>query len=181
MLAVSGKINLEAGGPPVFPPMAQKVVGDSAAADWGQSDDRQAARRSVYVFQKRSIPLPELEILGIPDSSTSAEQRTVATTSLQSLLLLNSKFTFEQAGFLADRVKREAGDDPQAQVRLAYELVLCRPPAADELRAATEYLAGDPMKAPEAKPGEKKGAAPPSALVSFCLVLLNTNEFVYAK
>ncbi|WP_241179952.1 DUF1549 and DUF1553 domain-containing protein [Humisphaera borealis] len=174
MLAVSGKLNPEMFGPPIFPPAAQRVVGTSAQSDWGNSDDREASRRSVYVFQKRSIPLPELEILGIPDSTMSTDVRPVATTALQALLLMNSRFASEQAATLAERVAKEAGNDPTAQVNRAFELAMARPPRTEELEAALAYLATS------AEP-EIKASVKLSPLGSFCLVLLNSNEFLYVN
>ncbi|HEX8913075.1 MAG TPA: PSD1 and planctomycete cytochrome C domain-containing protein [Humisphaera sp.] len=170
MLAVSGKLNLEAGGPSVYPPLAQQVVGDSSKSDWATSDERQASRRTVYVFQKRSIPLPEMEVLGIPDSTTSIDVRPNATTALQSLMLMNSRFAADQAAALAERVKREAGDDARAQVQRAFEVVLCRPATTDEVEAAAAYVAA---------PSDPKQKLTP--LASFCQVLLNTNEFLYLR
>ena len=176
VLAVSGALNPETGGPPIYPPVARKVVGASAGLDWGESDERQASRRSVYVFAKRSIPLPELELLGLPDSSASTDRRPVATTALQSLLLLNSRFANDQAARFAERVEREAGGDTTAQVRYAFELAFCRPPRDTELNAALAFLAAERKSE---SPG--KGDGDLSPLASFCLVLLNSNEFVYVN
>lgn len=173
LLAVSGQINLEVGGPDVFPPLAQKVVGDSAGFEWKTSDARESARRSVYVYVKRNVGLPELEVMGMPDASGSTGQRTITTTALQSLMLMNSKFANEQAMHLAELIEKDAGGDPVKQVKEAFERVLCRPPTENELASSLEFLT-----TPTESSRQAKGRTP---LASLCVVLLNTSEFIYTN
>jgi hypothetical protein len=185
VLAVSGRLNPERGGPGVYPPLPRAVLeGQSRPGEgWGKSDERQASRRSVYVFCKRSLQVPELQLLDAPDTTSSCERRPVSTTAPQALTFLNGAFLNEQADCFAARLRTEAGDDPAAQVRRAFELALCRPPRADELRQTTAFMeaqrrqigkdaeaAGKPVAGEEARS---------RALAAFCLVLLNTNEFAW--
>ncbi len=162
ILAVSGRLNPEPRGPSVYPALARAVLeGQSRPGDgWGKSDERQASRRSVYVFVKRSLAVPELDLLDAPDTTTSCEARPVSTTAPQALTFLNGAFVNEQAKHFAARLARDAGADPKARVRRAFELALGRPPRDEEVRLALAFLK---EQSPEA----------------FCLVLLNTNEFVY--
>jgi hypothetical protein len=172
ILAASGQLNLKSTGPSIHPPFDQKIVGNSARNDWKQSEPEEAARRSVYVFAKRAIPYPDLSILGQPESSVSCGKRAVATTSVQALLLLNGKFVARQGELMAARVRQEAGEDPAAQIGLAFALTLCRPPRPEEFEAARGFLASAPA-------GVTGPAADP--LTAFCVLLFNTNEFVYAN
>jgi hypothetical protein len=174
MLAVSGRLNPQMHGPGVCPPLPRAVLeGQSRPGDgWSKSDERQAARRSVYIFVKRSLAVPELEVLDAPDTTSSCEQRIVSTVAPQALTFLNGDFANEQARRLAERLRREVGSDPAAQVRYAFELALCRPPRAEELRAALDFLTAQER---EIAAGDTRQRA----LAAFCLVLLNTNEFVY--
>jgi hypothetical protein len=162
MLAVSGSLNLQQRGPSMYPTLARAVLeGQSRPGDgWGKSDERQQARRSVYIFVKRSLAVPELDLLDAPDTTSSCEARPVSTTAPQALTFLNGAFANEQARLLAARLRREAGDGPAAQVRRAFELALCRPPRDEELKASVAFLARQRLEA-------------------FCLVVLNLNEFVY--
>ncbi len=83
----------------------------------------------------------------------------------------------EQAAHLAARLQREAGTDPAAQIQLAFELTLCRPPSAEELRLAETFLAKQRRQIEsESSPCNN---ARERTLAAFCLVLLNTNEFTY--
>ncbi len=174
ILAVSGKLNLQSFGPGIFPPLAEKVVGQSAGFDWSTSDERQSARRSIYVHVKRNVNLPELEVLGLPDAASSTDRRTQTTTALQSLMLLNSKFTNQQAAHLADRIREDAGSEAPAQVDRAFQLTLCRPPLQNERDNAIKFLEQQ-SRFPSSKDKQM------SPLTSLCLVLLNTNEFIYTN
>jgi len=183
ILAVSGQLNPQRGGPSVFPPLPRAVLeGQSRPGDgWGQSSPRQAARRSIYVFCKRSLAVPELELLDTPDTTCSCEQRPLSTTAPQALTFLNGAFVQEQAAHWAARLRREAGEDPAAQVRRAFLLALCRPPQPEELRLALDFLSRQErqIEADARSRGQSAGDARQRALAAFCVVLLNTNEFFY--
>jgi hypothetical protein len=172
MLAASGQLNPQMGGPGVYPTLPRAVLeGQSRPGDgWGHSDARQASRRSMYIFVKRSLAVPELEVLDTPDTTSSCDQRIVSTVAPQALTFLNGGFANEQARQFAERLDREVGKDSAAQVRRAFEVALCRLPRAEEMEAGLAFLAAEQQSA-------KDGG--PSALAAFCLVLLNTNEFVY--
>lgn len=171
MLAASGKLNLAMGGPSIYPPFKEQSPGGrvGGGSGWQRSDETEASRRSVYVFAKRLIRLPMLDLLGAPDSTASAGKRSVSTTAVQALLLLNGEFSSQQARFLADRLKRDADPDDEARIRLAFALVFCRTPNADELRELQRFLRQHPRSGTD------------EALVSLCLVLLNANEFTYTN
>jgi hypothetical protein len=183
ILAVSGRLNPERGGPSVFPPLPRAVLeGQSQPGNgWGQSPPRQAARRSIYVFSKRSLAVPELELLDTPDTTSSCEQRPLSTTAPQALTFLNGPFVQEQAAHWADRLRREAGGDPAEQVYRAFALALCRSPRPDELRLALEFLSKQQrqIEIDAHRRGQAIGDAYRQALAAFCAVLLNTNEFFY--
>lgn len=165
ILAASGKLNLEMKGPPIHPPFTDKVVGASSGADWKNSPEEEASRRSVYIFAKRAIPLPALSILGNPESSSSCAKRNVSTTVVQSLYMFNGRFLNEQAGHLAARLKGVEGEE--ARLRLAFELTLCRPPSESEVADVRHYL--------EKAVAEHKI----DAMTALSLILFNTNEFIY--
>jgi hypothetical protein len=162
VLAVSGRLNLEMGGPSVYPPLPEAVLqGQSRPGlGWGKSDAKEASRRSIYIFLKRSLAVPELELLDSPDSTCTCEKRSVSTTAPQALTFLNGAFMRQQARHFAVRLQKEAGRVPRDQVRQAFELALCRPAREDEVRLSLELLDRQPLEA-------------------FCLALLNTNEFAY--
>jgi hypothetical protein len=182
VLAVSGRLNPRMGGPSFYPILPREVLeGQSRPGEnWGQSDDREQSRRSIYIFAKRSLAVPELEILDAPDSTSSCERRMISTTGPQALTFLNGAFMNEQARHFAARLAAEAGQDPKEQVARAFELALGRPPRAEESRAALEFLdRQEGQIRADAGTSAEPLAARRKALESFCLVVLNMNEFVY--
>ena len=81
------------------------------------SDPHQAARRSVYVFVKRTLLVPELEVLDFPSTEETCEQRVVSTVAPQALTFLNGEFIHEQSLALAARL-------PQDNVATAASVLL---------------------------------------------------------
>jgi hypothetical protein len=184
VLATSGRLDPKMGGPGVYPKIAREVLeGQSRPGlGWGKFDDRASCRRSVYVFVKRSLLLPEMELLDFADTTASCEQRPVSTIPTQALTLLNGEFLNEEARHFATRLVREAGSDRPAQVDRAFRLTLCRPPTADELISAQQFLDRQALRV--AEEDRATNAQPPrdptqTALEALCLVLYNLNEFVY--
>jgi hypothetical protein len=116
----------------------------------------------VYVFSKRSIPLPMLDVFDKPDSVSSCARRNRSTIAPQALILMNNAFVLMEAEKFAERLKTEAGSDPAKQVDLAFQLTLSRKPEPTELRASLAFL----------KDGEQ-------SLLDFSQAMLNLNEFVY--
>ena len=183
ILAVSGKLNPRMGGPSFYPTLPREVLeGQSRPGDgWGKSDLREQCRRSIYIFAKRSLAVPELELLDTPDTTGSCERRMVSTTGPQALTFLNGAFVHQQAGYFAARLASEAGPSATDQVERAFALALSRPPRTDERRAAIEFLDKQErqIRADAGGPNRSAVDARRMALESFCLVVLNMNEFVY--
>jgi len=183
ILAVSGRLNPQMAGPSVFPPIPRAVLeGQSRPGEgWGKSSESQASRRSIYVFVKRVLAVPELELLDTPDTTFSCEQRPVSTTGPQALTFLNGEFIQQQARYFAERLVREAGNDPGAQIKRAFELALCRPPRPQEISASLDFLSRQQQQIDAESSLSKKASddGRQRALAALCLVMLNTNEFVF--
>ena len=127
ILAVSGRLNTQMAGPGFYPTLPAAVLaGQSVPGQgWGKSDEREQARRSVYIFAKRSLGVPEIELLDAPDTTSSCEQRIVSTTGPQALTFLNGAFVHEQARQFAARLIALAGGQAKDQVERAFALALC--------------------------------------------------------
>jgi mono/diheme cytochrome c family protein len=173
ILAVCGNLNAtHMGGPGVYPRLSAEVfAGQSRPGDgWGRSPPEEQARRSVYVHVKRSLLLPLLAAFDAADTDFSCPVRFTTTVPTQALGMLNGDFVNEQAGVLAADLRRRAGDDPAAQVRLALRRVAQREPSAGEVGRGVALLA---------RLRDRHGLTPDEALRDFCLLALNLNEFVY--
>ncbi len=191
LLAVSGQLANKVGGQPV--PVAPDEVGQIVvAADTRDSAGRptktQVAlgedefRRSLYVQVRRSMPLGVLEPFDMPSLAPNCELRTSSTVAPQSLMLLNSPFVVEQTRLMAERVIREAGEEPAARFASAWKLAFGREPAAAELAAGIDYLVDQTERLrTSAAESDAKAELPPdtAALATLCQALLSSNGFLY--
>ncbi|MFP6765147.1 MAG: PSD1 and planctomycete cytochrome C domain-containing protein, partial [Planctomycetaceae bacterium] len=80
ILTVSGQLNLEPGGRGFFPTLSPEVLSTQSrsGAGWGQSDERQRSRRSIYIYAKRTLGVPMMEAFDtpVPDRPEPARQTT---------------------------------------------------------------------------------------------------------
>lgn len=172
LLAVSGRLNLKSGGPSIYPPISREVLqGQSRPGEgWGKSPPEEAARRSVYVYIKRSLLVPILSQHDQADTDSSCPVRYTTTVPTQSLGMLNGEFSNEQAGHLAERLQREAPGDLAAQVRRAIRLTTGRQPADAEVAADVAFV--ESLR-------KQHGLGEREALRQYGLLAFNANEFVY--
>jgi hypothetical protein len=183
ILAVSGRLNPAAGGPSIYPKISQAVLETQSrpGSGWNTSEPAQAARRSVYIFVKRTLIVPEMEVLDFPSSEESCQQRVVSTVAPQALTLLNGEFMHEQARAMAERISRDAPIDEGARIERAYRLALSRLPSPAERVAVLQFLARQRAQIAADAPDEAGQAIRIKSLAALCLVLLNTNEFAYLQ
>jgi hypothetical protein len=167
ILSVTGSLNPQLGGRPVRIPIEQEVydlIFTEHERDglWPVNPDKRVQyRRSVYLYNKRSVRLPLLSAYDQPDDITSCPVRGTSTHALQALSLLNSDFMQEQSQAFANRLQRECKGARSCEIGTAWKLALARPPKPAETQLAQAFLA--------------KGGS----LTDMCLALLNRNEFVY--
>jgi hypothetical protein len=155
ILFTSGKLDLAMGGPgfDLFEPNTNYVKVYTAKKEFASSD----FRRMVYWSKPRMQLDDTFGAFDCPDGGQIAPKRNASTTPLQALNLLNGPFLVQQAGYLAERAKRDA--DPVGRLfRLAFQ----RDPSPSE-RTAAERLSRD---------------YGPGALAR---ALLNANEFLHLE
>ena len=163
ILAVSGGLNPEMGGPPVFPKLQSEVLSSMSYGIWKKEDDGPKVwRRSVYVYRKRGLPFPLFEVFDLPDQNISCGVRNVSTVPTQALMLLNDDFVLKQARLFADRVREAAPNDAPRQVDLAYRLALSRDPSDEERRLSLDFISRRDLN-------------------GLAHVILNLNEFLYVR
>jgi hypothetical protein len=161
LLAVSGKLERKLGGPGVFPPLPAALFKGSKGGWTVSADKRDHARRSIYIFARRNLRFPFLEVFDAPDSNLSCASRECSTTAPQSLTLLNSEEVTGAAQALAERLEKETTNRDE-QISRAFRLSLGRTPTDKELAMSQEFLASAP-------------------LIELCRALFNTNDFVYIE
>src|SRR5262249_26238787 len=135
-LAVAGNLDRTPGGAHPFPAMA--------AWNFTQHKPFKAVydthRPSVYGITQRIQRPPFLALVDGPDTNARPAPRITSTTPLQALYLMNDPFVHRQAKAFANRLRDEARDDT-ARIERAHLLLYGRPPGAEEVSAAREYLA----------------------------------------
>jgi Protein of unknown function (DUF1553)/Protein of unknown function (DUF1549)/Planctomycete cytochrome C len=195
ILAVSGALNLKAGGPGIFPEVDAGLI-ESSPKEAAQllyqrwpvtRDGPEVWRRSIYVTQMRTVTAPIMDLFDPPESVSSCPKRNTTTVAPQALQLLNNKFVAGQSFIFAERLWNEVGKDRPSQIQRAFRLAFGRLPEPPELQDSLAFLkkqegyhrtydlkllAGgvDPAEIPLP---EK------AALMDLCHSLFNSNEFIY--
>lgn len=174
-LMASGQLNEVMYGAGVRPELPPKFGG---AAAWKVSENpADRVRRSVYIFAKRNLPYPMLQVFDLPDMHESCGCRTQTTIAPQALMLINSELVLDAAEQLSQRVRDDAATaDPQAAITRLYRVTFGRDPQQIELTKAQEFLAE--QQALAANAGGDITAAMQSAWTDLCHVMLNANEFL---
>jgi hypothetical protein len=162
-LFVSGQLNPKMFGPSMYPEVPKEALEGNSDPKliWKPFDEKEASRRTVYAFIKRGFVVPLLETLDLCDTTRPNDKRLTTTVAPQALTLFNGGFINRQAKHFAERLRKEAGDDPERQIERAYRLALCRPPTDAERDLMREFLKRQ-------------------SLEQMCRVMFNLNEFVYA-
>ena len=170
VLSLSGSLDRSRiGGPSIYPAIPAEVRAGLSKPDegWPTSPAEMQNRRSLYVFSKRSLPLPLFQAFDFPETDATCEGRFQTVQPAQALSLLNSDFLQKQSGRIAERLRTEAGDDPAAQIERLIERAYCRP-ADDDTVARLLDLHYDMLTA-----GDRE------AMRLIVLAVLNTSEFLY--
>lgn len=106
----------------------------------------------------------------LTDVDNPCPVRFTTTVPTQALAMLHSGFTNKKAVKLADRLRREHPEDPTAQVKRAFEILVSRAPNESELSRSLAFL--------ESLQSEQ-GLDSDTALNRFALAALNFNEFLF--
>jgi hypothetical protein len=161
ILKVSGQLNLKMSGPGYRDFKMYNHKG-SWVYDPIDPEGAEFNRRSIYRTWARGNVHPLLAPLDCPDPSSATPVRSVTTTPLGALALMNTSFSLRMADNFAQHLKTEASDGILAQIKRAFQLAFAREPSAEELVLSTAFV--------------KKNSLP-----AFCRVLFNSNEFLYVN
>ncbi len=115
---------------------------ETPAAKSKTVDDPENHQRTVYAGVSR-LQLNEMLIqFDYPDANVHAERRSVTTTPMQKLFVLNSPFMQKRAAALATRLAAASPGDEDARLTLAWRLLFSRDPDAGERTLARNFLSG---------------------------------------
>jgi mono/diheme cytochrome c family protein len=225
MLAASGELNLELGGPGVFPELnwevalqPRQIMGSMAPAYVPSRTPAERNRRTLYCFRIRGLSDPLLEVLNRPGSETSCERRDETTVTPQVFALFNSEFAANRALTMAAHLMKARPSDAE-RIPAAFRAIYGRSPSQAEQqkcsahftrmldhhsknapkptdlpshvkRSMVEELTGEMVHWEEdlsvLKDYERdlmpwQVSPETQALADVCLVLMNSNEFLYVR
>jgi hypothetical protein len=170
LLSVSGLLTSDLGGPGVMPPLPPELLGTLLKGQWAVSPhEADHYRRSIYLFARRNLRYPILEVFDRPDANASCATRSLSNTASQALLMLNSQLSQRAAEELARRLLASVPAD-HGRSELVSQLFLTvyqRVPDTGELELLEAFIT-DP-----------NGKIDAVRLRDACLALLNSNEFIY--
>lgn len=137
ILAVSGLLNNQLGGPSTFPyqppGLWKEVMTHPFFPEYEEDPESGLYRRSIYTFWKRNMPAPSMLIF---DASSRAEcqvRRQRSSTPLQALVLLNDPQAIEGCRALAERTYVNAQGDVKKAAELVFRILTSRLPSDREL------------------------------------------------
>ena len=119
LLAISGELKPQMGGKP---------------------EEATQTRRTLYTKKIRNSQDDFLRSFDAPPGFASVARRDSTTTALQSLLLINGDWPLARARVMANRLIKVPESTTESQVRMAYELVVSRPPTKQELKTAVSFV-----------------------------------------
>ncbi|MEX0867551.1 MAG: DUF1553 domain-containing protein [Pirellulales bacterium] len=191
-LAASGLLNNEIGGPgvkPYQPPGLWNEVSLNGNVRFQQDKGDKLYRRSMYIYWKRSAPMPTMAIFDAPTRETCVLRRSRTNTPLQALVTLNDPQFVEAARHLAQRVMTSDAADLDARIIAAYRLATGLQPSPlvletlrgaydeelavfqqDQDRAAKLLAIGDSPRE------EKLDAAEHAAMTIVCSLIFNLDQ-----
>ncbi len=176
MLAVSGRLDTQAFGPPV--PVALNDFMDGRGKPHGGPIDGHG-RRSVYISVRRNFLPAMMLAFDTPAPFSSMGRRSVSNVPAQALILMNDPFVIEQARRWAQRALADGSlKDPESRVTAMFREALGRQPSESERSEAVAFLR---------EQGVRLGLAPSKALdhektwADLAHALFNAKEFVFLE
>jgi mono/diheme cytochrome c family protein len=134
ILAVSGELSPDTGGPGTFPEInedvarqPQQIMGTLMPAYRPSPTKRERDRRTIYTFQKRDLIDPFLDVFNGPSVNESTEQRQATTVPTQVFALFNSQAVHDMALAFAARLDK-IGGNTNSKVNNAFRYALNRQP-----------------------------------------------------
>ena len=193
-LSAAGLIDLEIGGPSVYPYQPEGYYAAIQYPDrvYVADTDEREYRRGVYMHWQRTFLHPMLANFDAPSREECTASRIVSSTPQQALTLLNDPEFVEAARGLAEKaLAAQAGAGFVASLDDAFQRLLARAPSAREKESLQQFFDGQ-LAYYRGKPDEAKkviaiglhaapAAVDPATLAawtSVARVLLNLNETI---
>ena len=193
ILATTGDLNLESGGPsiPVTTDAEGKVVigvtkiRDGLAAGV-RGQNKAAFRRSAFIESNRSLPLNMLATFDLPEMKPNCDRRRSTTVATQSLWFLNDDQIIGLTGGLADRLFTNHPTEANQRLDALFRKLFATAPTDEEQQYLSSFLERQEelFRADPNAEWQKKIKAQPDAparrsLAALAQVLMASNRFLY--
>jgi hypothetical protein len=169
VLAVSGRLSDQQSGPSVLPHITSHMEGRGKPQS-GPLDGE--GRRSIYLNARRNFLTPMLLAFDYPVTFTPIGRRGTSAIPAQALTLMNDPFVLAEAQRWAEKTRPESGSSAEQRIATLYETAFARPPTADELTDAIDFLQTQSLR-------HATGSDDIRVWTDFCHVLINVKEFIF--
>lgn len=143
VLSVAGQLDERIGGPTIDLKnpgiMDDKEFGFFTRMNGFEADQPENRRRTIYSIVSRYAPNSALTLFDFPEPNVTSDQRNSTTVPQQQLFVLNSDLMMAMSRQFANRIAQAPIPDNE-RFRLAWNLAYSRPPRAEEITAAAEFL-----------------------------------------
>lgn len=178
LLVLSGRLNPQPFGP--ADPITDRADGLVTA-----NPSNGMYRRSIYVQQRRTLPVTILADFDRPSMNPNCVTRAESIVAPQALHMMNNQQVHELSQSFAARVAADAGDDPASQVAHIHWLAYGRPATSDEREAALQTLgslqAAWLQKLPQTANSDvdTQHQAARRALANYCHAVMNSAALIF--
>ena len=142
-LAVSGLLVRQQGGPSAYPYQPEGLWDGLTTKHWAyryrQEDGDGLYRRSIYTIWKRQSPPPFMQIFDLDERGECEVNRSMSSTPLQALNLLNDPQFVEASRVLAEQLIKTEKDQDNRLEKL-FRLLTGRKPDAAEQKMLQEFF-----------------------------------------
>ncbi len=153
VLAASGLLNKEVGGPSVKPYQPEGLWAETTSGQGltsYQTDSGDALyRRSLYTFWKRTVPPPAMMTFDAASRDLCEVDRQKTNTPLQALVMMNDPQVLEASRVLAYKAL-SAHQNDQDRLIFAFEKILGRNPSEEEKNVLESFLEAEQTRFAEA-------------------------------
>ncbi len=176
MLALSGRLDRTAFGPPVPIHLTSFMEGRGRPKDSGPLEGE--GRRSIYIAVRRNFLSPFMLTFDTPTPFSSMGRRNVSNVPAQALILLNDPLVVELSRKWADRAVQKVPQTGTEGVTLRIAWMYLggfgRQPTDNECQIATDFLESQ---------ASQRGVTTedPELWADFAHVLVNTKEFIFLR
>lgn len=143
VLAASGLLNREIGGPSVKPYQPDGLWAETTSGvgltNYIPDNGASLYRRSLYTFWKRTVPPPAMLTFDAASRDLCEVDRQNTNTPLQALVMMNDPQILEASRVLAYQVIKERGSEGE-RLKLAFEKILGRSPTDEESDILKSFL-----------------------------------------